>query len=74
METDMPYFIYKITEPKKLEYVGENTAYKEARNQVRELRAQANGEYEAKMIFAKSQVEAERLLTEEREAPPIGDD
>lgn len=70
----MPYFIYKITEPKKLEYVGENAVYKEARSQVRELRAEANGAYQVKMIFAKSQVEAERLLTEEREAPPMGDD
>lgn len=70
----MPYFVYKITPPKKLEYVADHDSYKEARAQVRELRAAANGQYDAKMMFAKNPVEAERLLSEEREAPPIGDD
>ncbi len=72
----MPYFVFKIRPPKKLEFVASHAAYQEARNASRELRAQipSGEECLVKMVFAKHQLEAEALLREEREAPPMGDD
>lgn len=72
----MPYFVFKVFPPKQLEYIEKYDGYREARGEVRTLREALgeNPEHQIKMIFAKNQIEAEHLLKEEREAPPIGDD
>jgi len=72
----MPYYLYKLspgptTLLKRLEKLEEFAAYKDARNRARELRAQATSADEptVKVIFAASELEAEELLMEKREAP-----
>ena len=72
----MAYFVYKIFEPKRLEYVDEFEAYRDARAFTRGLRKElkaADG-CVVRMIFAPSRDRAERLLTEVREARPLGED
>jgi hypothetical protein len=72
----MPYMIYKVFADKKLEYLGEHAKFKEAKEVVNGLRREI-GEFDnylVRMIHAKDQAQAERLLTEERERPPAGDD
>ena len=72
----MPYFIYKIEEPMRLTYLGTEDKYKEARAQIRQLRQEGpittGSEY--RMMFAKSQTEAERLLSTPRDNRVIGED
>jgi len=72
----MPYMIYKIFAERRLEYVDAKDSYREAKEQVRAMRKAQTAEdgYLVRMIYAKNQEEAERLLTEVREAPPMGDD
>jgi hypothetical protein len=72
----MPYYIYKVTQGptalvKHLEKLEEYDAYKDARNRAREMRSQMQAvETETvKVIFAASELEAEELLMEKREAP-----
>jgi hypothetical protein len=72
----MAYFIYKIFEPKRLEFVEMFAAYRDARTFARELRKElksADG-CTVRMIFAPDRDQAERLLTEVREARPLGED
>ncbi len=72
----MPYYIYKVFPDKKLEVLNSYANYKEARTEARALRAKLTAEdtYLVKIIFARNPDEAERLLTEEREPIPMGDD
>ncbi len=74
----MTYFIYKITPgltpaTKKIEYINDLEAYKEARSEVRSLRAGLNSDDATvfKIIFANNQLEAEERLSEVREAPVL---
>lgn len=74
----MPYFIYKITPgptlvTKKIEYINTLEAYKEARSQVRSLRAELESVDSTmfKIIFADNQLEAEERLSEVREVPVL---
>lgn len=72
----MPYFVYRIHEPLHLEHIGTHVVYKEARQAVRELRA-AEGPQSVnniRMIFAKSEAEAEKLLSAPRDERVIGED
>lgn len=72
----MGYFIFKIFEPKRLEYVDEFEGYRDARAFTRGLRKELKAEdgCTVRMIFAPSRDQAERLLTEVREARPLGED
>lgn len=65
----MPYFVYKISEPKKLELIQEFDNYKQAREVARGKRADLGGDSEVqiRMIFARNNTEAEKLLTAPRE-------
>jgi hypothetical protein len=74
----MPYYIYKITPgdtptAKKLDLVGERENFREAKKEVRELRASqpADASYAYKIMFAGSQAEAEQQLLEVREQPVV---
>jgi hypothetical protein len=72
----MPYFVYKIAPPRVLTYIETKERYRDARALVRELRpstAEGSGE-EYRMIFAKSQGEAEKLLSTPRDERVIGED
>jgi len=77
----MPYFVYQIVTDaesgkKQLTHVETCDSYKEARSLARGQRAEGtlppNGE--VRMIFAKNQVEAEKLLSAPREERVIGED
>lgn len=72
----MPYYIYRIREPLKLEYIDNAADYKEAKARVRVLReAQASNEDGiVRMVFAKTTTEAEKLLSTPRDERVIGED
>ena len=72
----MPYFVYRIEQGKKLQYIDKFEKYREAREYVRQLRPQQSADEPGKvrMVFAENQMEAETLLLTPREAPVEGDD
>ncbi len=72
----MPYFIYRITPPRKLHLLDNKDSYKEAKKLVRTWRAEIRTEddYTVRMIFAKTPQEAEKLLSVPREERVIGED
>lgn len=72
----MPYFVYRVTPPRKLEHIETFTSFKPARDLVRARRAEleGGGETMVRMIFAKDQIEAEKLLLTPREERVIGED
>ncbi len=75
----MPYFIYRITaQPiRLLKNLEQHDSYREASARVKQLRAELAGGSTAliKMIHADSELHAEDLLNEVREAAPgPGDD
>ena len=73
---DMPYFVYRIHEPMRLEPLGTFTVYKEARQLVRDKRAESGpGNVNSiRMIFARNEAEAEKLLTTPRDERVVGED
>ncbi len=77
----MPYFIYYVTtnpsnNTKSLEFIDTREKYKEARTLAREKRSEMESSptRECRMIFAKNEVEAEKLLSAPREERVIGED
>lgn len=72
----MPYYVYRISDGNRLECLEQHAKYREARDRVREIRTGQEKDDEAlvRLIFASSEVEAERLLLTPREAPVEGDD
>jgi len=78
----MPYFVYYVTQHadsnrKSLEHIETFDNFKTARNLAREKRAELQGAGSARdcrLIFAKNQVEAEKLLSAPREERVIGED
>ena len=72
----MPYFIYRITPPRKLHLLDNKDNFKDAKKLVRSWRAQIRDEddHTIRMIFAKSAQEAEKLLSMPREERVIGED
>lgn len=72
----MPYFVYKITPSLQLTYVDTKEKYQEARAIVRGLREQrAEGDdVDYRLIFARQQGEAEKLLSTPRDERVIGED
>ena len=77
----MPYFVYHITiDPesgvKHLEHLDTFDDYRSARALAREHRAclPPGGDRDCRLIFAKTEVEAERLLSTPRDERVIGED
>ena len=72
----MPYFVYTVFPNKKLELLNQFPTYKEARDDVRERRkALADDvDHTVRLVHAKHETEAERLLTAEREPRPMGEE
>ena len=75
----MPYFVYRIIEQedkKDLEHIETFTKYQEAKQVVRTKRTEkaADDTADYRMIFAKSEVEAETLLKTPRDERVIGED
>ncbi len=71
----MPYYIYRVSGPKKLEYLDEKEKYREAKSQVSDLRAAQGADDEAivRMVFAGTANEAEKLLSIPKDDRVIGD-
>ena len=65
----MPYFVYRITDTRTLEHIETFENYKEAREVARSNRAELGkgSTTTVKIMFAKNQVEAEKLLLAPRE-------
>lgn len=72
----MAYYVYKVHAPKRLEYVNEFDAYREAKVFTRAKRQNLtlDDAFTVRMIFAPNKEQAERLLTQVREARPMGED
>ena len=78
----MPYFVYYVTQHadsnrKSLEHLETLDNFKTARNLAREKRAQLKAEgseRDCRLIFAKNQTEAEKLLSAPREERVVGED
>ncbi|MBK5929435.1 hypothetical protein [Halochromatium salexigens] len=72
----MPYFVYKITPNMRLTHIETQERYQDARAIVRNLRAERDEADDAdyRMIFAKHQLEAERLLSRPKDNRVIGED
>lgn len=74
----MPYYVYKITTAplRILEPLSNFPSFKEASTDAKQRRTAALGQNEIiKVVFAASELEAEDLLSQVREAPPVlGDD
>ena len=71
----MPYYIYRVCGPKKLDYLDVVEKYREAKSRVNELRTSQATDDEAviRMIFAKTSGEAEKLLSIPKDDRVIGD-
>ena len=72
----MPYFVYKIFPGNQLEYLDTFAKYRDAKQLVftrRKAEPEAS-EVVIRMMHAKNQAEAERLLTAPRDDRVIGDD
>lgn len=72
----MPYFIYHIHPNKRLEVTGSFSKYRDARDAARKKRSELSeqDDFVVKVIHAKHEEEAERLLKQEREPRPLGED
>ena len=72
----MPYYVYRVSPSLQLTYIDTKERYQDARAIVRDLRAQRgeddSGDY--RLIFAKQQGEAEKLLSTPRDERVIGED
>lgn len=71
----MPYYIYRVSGPKKLEYLDVEEKYREAKSRLSDLRAAQAADDEAivRMVFAKTAGEAEKLLSIPKDDRVIGD-
>ena len=72
----MPYYIYEIIPPKRLELVDSFDGYRDARTRARTLRATlgTDAEQTVRVIYAQNTEEAARLLLEVREPRPLGEE
>lgn len=78
----MPYFVYVVTphadsHRKSLTHLETLVDFKAARNLAREKRAELKAEgsqSDCRLIFAKSQAEAEKLLSTPRDERVVGED
>ena len=74
----MPYFIFQINQTpgsliKKLTLVNKFEHYRQAKTNIHDLRTKASPDDQQvwKMLFADSELQAEELLQEKREAPVL---
>lgn len=72
----MAYHVYKVFSSRRPEPVSSFEHYAQARQLARQMRAELTEEddFSVRVVFARSDEEAVRLLTEKREAPPLGDE
>ena len=70
----MPYFVYKIFEMpiRRLEKIEQHEVFRDASNRAKQLRSELSSDepYFIKVIFADTELHAEDLLNQIREAAP----
>ena len=70
----MPYFVYKIFEKpiRHLEKLEQHDSFREASNRAKQMRGELAGDvdYTIKVIYAETELHAEDLLNQIREAAP----
>jgi hypothetical protein len=70
----LPYYVYKIFETpfRRLEKLEQHEAFREASNRAKQLRSElaSDASYVIKVIFAETELHAEDLLNQIREAVP----
>ena len=70
----MPYFVYKIFEKpiRHLEKLEDYDSFREASNRAKQMRGELAGDadYTIKVIYAETELHAEDLLNQIREAAP----
>ncbi|HHC72094.1 MAG TPA: hypothetical protein ENK54_04280 [Thiotrichales bacterium] len=72
----MPYFVYRREGNRRPEFLESHARYRDAKNVVREMRKSLpeGGDTVIRLVFAKHEEEALRLVTTPREARPAGED
>ncbi len=72
----MPYFVYKVFNNRTFEPIQSFAKYREAKELTRSLRGEVKEDdpFTYRMIFARHEAEAERLLSQKREPRPLGED
>ncbi len=72
----MPYFVYRIYPNKTLDFIERFDNYRDAKQHTRSLRAQLEQDaaFTYRLIHAKHEREAEKLLTSTREPRPMGEE
>ena len=68
----MPYYIYRVFPPRRLEKVTDKRSFGEASVEAKALRASpdCHGDCTIKVVFAANETDAERLLSQAREKAP----
>jgi len=72
----MPYYVYRIGPAQDLEQLAVFPNYKDARALIRSRRQEMEPgtEFTVRIMFAKDEIEAEKLLTAPRDERVIGED
>lgn len=71
----MPYYVYRMLSEREPVYVADYPKYREAKLKVNELRkAETEPQVVVRMMHARSEAEAEKLLMIPRDNRKIGDD
>ena len=72
----MPYFIYKIYPNRIVDFVESCEKYPDAKKKTKSLREEltADDTFTYRLVHARHEREAERLLTTKREARPTGEE
>ncbi len=72
----MPYFVYRVSPTRQLTHIDTKERYQEARSLVRTLRESSapGDDGDIRMMFARQQSEAEKLLATPRDERVIGED
>jgi hypothetical protein len=71
-ESNLPYFIYRVFQFRRLEKVGEVATFREASARAKTLRASPDlpADCTVKVVFAATEFEAEDLLSQVRAPQP----
>lgn len=72
----MPYFVFKVPAKGRPEVIDSHENYRQAKTLAKTLRTEAGAKTDraVRIIFAGDAAEAERLLVQKREPPPLGED
>jgi hypothetical protein len=72
----MPYFVYKVFPNRTVDFIDQFEKYQDAKKLTRQLRKEIAEEdvHTFRLVHAKHEREAERLLTTKREARPLGEE